>query len=182
LIIFPATFLFSYYVISLTPYGYVTERVYSNPQTQASNDPSDMGGAFLGNRLLYLVPGAGSTNISRDTAIWIEEPRPVKVEKIGLNPEVPISINDEHVSFPPSATITIYPTELLQPNTTYNVSATVAGTPSWWTFTTTSEPQNYRYITYLNPSLPWVAFAITVSSTFVLSLMMWHKKRKTLET
>jgi hypothetical protein len=166
-------------MISLTQYGYVTEHVYSYPQTQSSNDPSDMGGAFLGNQLLYLVPGAGSTNISRDTAIWIEEPRPVRVEKISLSQEVPISISDEHVSFPPSATITIYPTELLQPNTTYNVSATVAGTPSWWTFTTTSGPQDYRFTTYLNPSLPWVAFAITVSVTLGLFLLMWSKKRQT---
>ena len=79
LIIFLATFLFSYLAISLTPYGKVTERVYSELPTPTSNDPSSIGGAWQ-SQLLFPQPGAGSINVSRNTAIWIDEPRPVKIQ------------------------------------------------------------------------------------------------------
>lgn len=176
--VFLLSYLVAFFAISLTPYGVVTERVYSNPQTQSSNDPSAMGGAFLGNQLLYLIPGAGATNVSRDTAVWIEEPRPVRIEKISLSPEVPIAISDEHVSFPPSATIAIYPAELLQPDTTYNVSAIVAGTPSWWIFTTASEPTQPTFSTHLASYDTWVAFTAAILVTLTVILVIFFRMRK----
>jgi hypothetical protein len=173
--VFLFSFSCSYLAISLTPYGYVTERVYSKPQASANNEPSAMGGAFLGNQILYLMPEAGSTNVSRDTAIWIDEPRPVRVENIRLSPEVAISRTDKH--YPPaSVAIAVYPSELLQPNTTYNVSAVVADTPSWWSFTTSPEPNQYKSNTYLNPSVPWIALAIAITTTFGVFLV-WRSVR-----
>jgi len=173
LIIFLATFLLSCLAISLTPYGQVTERVYSYLQTSSSNDSSAIRGAWK-NQMLSPQPGAGSTNISRDTAIWIDEPRPVRVENLSLNPAVPCKIRNNYYIF--SAYTEVLPTELLQPNTTYNVSAIVAGTPSWWTFTTSSEPHESMFKTFISPSLPWVAFIIGGSVTFGFFIYVAQKK------
>jgi hypothetical protein len=148
-------------VISLTPYGHVTERIYSYIQTSSYNDSSVIGGSW---GLLSLQPGAGSTNVPRDTAIWIDEPRPVRVENLSLNPSVPVTIKSNDYVF--SAFAAAYPTELLQPDTVYNVSAIVAGIPAWWTFSTSNGPHEFRFNTYLNPTLPWVALFIGVSVTF----------------
>jgi hypothetical protein len=118
-----AVFLLSYFVvffaISLTPYGHVAERVYSELHTTASNDPSFIGGAWQ-SQMLSPRPGAGSTNVSRDTAIFINEPRPVGVENLSLSPAVPCVIKSDDYLF--SSYTVAYPTELLAPNTTYNVS------------------------------------------------------------
>jgi len=176
LLLLVAVFLLSYLVvffaISSTPYGYYTEHVYSKPQTPSSYDYSNLGDQWK-NQLLTPMPEAGSTNVSRDTAIWIDEPRPVRVENLSLSPEVPIAtITDEH--FPPaSAIITVYPAELLQPNTTYNVSAIVAGQPAWWTFTTSSEPSSRR-LNYFS----WVAFTAAILSTMTVMLAFLLQRRR----
>jgi hypothetical protein len=175
--VFLISYLVAFFVISLTPYGNVTERVYSTPQTPASYDPSSIGGAWE-NQLLYLIPGAGSTNVPRDTAIWIDEPRSVRVENLSLSPEVPIVRTNEYYSSPPSAVITVYPAELLQPNTTYNVSAIVGGTPSWWIFTTSSEPSQPTFSTHLAPYDTWVAFTAAILATMTVMLAFLLQRRK----
>ena len=68
-------FLVLHLLISLTHYEYASEQVYSESPTSTSNDPSCIGGAWQ-SQLLSPQPEAGSMNVSRDTAIWIDEPRP----------------------------------------------------------------------------------------------------------
>ncbi len=174
-----AVFLISYFVaffaISLTPYGHVTERVYSESPTTASNDPSYIGGAWQ-SELLSPYPGAGSTNVSRDTAILIDEPRPITIENLSLSPPVPITIKFNYYVF--GAYFDAYPTELLQPNTTYNVTAIAGGTPSWWIFTTSSEPSQLTFSTHLAPYDAWVAFTAAILVTLTGTLVIIRQRRK----
>jgi hypothetical protein len=150
--------------------------VYSDsPTFPYSYAPSSIGGAWE-SQLLSPQPGAGSTNVSRDTAIWIIEPRPVKIENLSLSPPVPIAIKTNGYVF--SAYTEAYPAELLQPNTTYNVSAIVGGTPSWWIFTTSSEPSQLTFSAHLEPYDIWVAFTVAILVTLTVSLVILRQKRK----
>lgn len=168
--VFLLSYLVAFFTISFTPYGYYTEHAYSESPTPASYDPSVIGGAWE-NQMLSPMPGAGSTNVPRDTAIWIDEPRPVKIENLSLSPPVPIVVITNGYVF--SAYVKVYPTELLRPNTTYNVSAIVAGTPSWWIFTTSSEPSQPR-LNYFS----WVAFSAATLTTLIIILIILLRRRK----
>lgn len=82
--------------------------------------------------------------------------RPVSVD-LQVSPKVSWIIKEEHVGIASRIT-TFFPAELLQPETTYNVSGTLGGLSAWWTFTTASSviPQTeYEYI--LSPYTWWVA-------------------------
>jgi hypothetical protein len=173
--VFLISFLVAFFAISLTPYGHVIERVYSESPTSTSNDPSAIGGAWQ-SELLSPQPAAGSTNVSRNTAIWIIEPRPVKIENLTLSPPVPIAIKSNDYVF--SAYTEAYPAELLQPNTTYNVTATVGGTRSWWIFTTSSEPSQPAFSTQLASYNIWIAFTAAILVTLILISVILLQRRK----
>lgn len=182
-----AVFLLSYFVafwvISLTPFGYYTytERNYSTSHGPFPYNTSDVGGEWS-NQLLFLSPGPGATNVPRDAAIYVDEPRPVDVENMSLSPYVPIAKETNQVSSnggPPSGTYMCYPAELLQPNTTYNVSAMVTGKPSWWTFTTSSEPSQPTLSTHtqLASYVTWVAFTAAILTTLAVGAAVLLQKR-----
>ncbi len=176
--VFLISFLVAFFAFSLTPYGHVTERVYSPifPYSYADNDTSTIGGAWQ-SQLLSPQPEAGSTNVSRDTTILIIEPRPIKIENLTLSPPLPITIKSSDYVF--SAYMEAYPAALLQPNTTYNVSAIVAGTPSWWIFTTSSEPSQPTFSTHLAPYDTWVAFTAAILVTLTVSVILIQRKTNT---
>ena len=180
-----AVFLFSYgagfFVISATPYGHYSARQYSNPQTSSmshGNYSSSMGGAWQ-EQMLSVYP-AGASNVPRDTSIVIVAPRPVRVFNISFSPSVTIA-EDNFVESsrysPPSSVQTVYPASLLQPNTTYNVSATVADTPSWFTFTTSSGPSQFTFVYPLASYDTWVPLIGAILVTSIVSYYLLQKER-----
>jgi len=147
------------------------------PYSYADNDTSSIEGAWQ-SQLLSPQPGAGSTNVSRDTTILIVEPRPIKIKNLTLSPPVPITIKSSDYVF--SAYMEAYPVDLLQPNTTYNVSAIVAGIPSWWIFTTSSEPSQPSFSTHLAPYDVWIAFTAAILVTLtVISVILLQRRTNT---
>lgn len=179
-----ALFLVSYgvgfFVISITPYGHYSVRQYANPQTSAINGnySSSIGGAWQA-QLLSVYP-AGARNVPRDTSIVIVAPRPVRVFNISFSPSIAIARDNfvessGHSS--PSSVQTVYPASLLQPNTTYNVTATVAGTPSWFTFTTSSSPSRLTFVHRLGFYDTLVALIVAILVTSIVSIYLMQKTR-----
>ena len=132
-------------------------------------------------QMLSLGPAAGSVNVSRDTVLVINEPRPVRVENITFTPQVEIAERlDEH--FPvASAKITVFPAGLLKPNTTYNVTATIGDNLVWWSFTTGTEPQQQPITA--NTSMQtaiWYAFGAAALITLLTAacIVLFLRKRK----
>jgi len=181
-----AVFLVSYgasfLVISVTPYGRYSTRQYSDPQTSAmshGNYSSSIGGAWQA-QLLSVYP-AGATNVPRDTSIVIVAPRPVRVFNISFNPSIAIAGDNFAESpwySPPSSVQTIYLATLLQPNTTYNVSATIAGMPSWFTFTTSSGPSQFPFVYPLASYDIWVALIGAILVTSIVSYYLLQKEEQ----
>ena len=176
--IFLISYIVVFAVIVSTPSGNSRERVYSFPHVWGTYNASYQGGAWK-DQMLFLDPGPGSTGVPRDTAILIGEPRPVGVKNLSLSPQAGILTRVDEHGFPATADITFYPDELLQPNTRYNVSAIVAGTPSWWIFTTSSEPSQ---ITFSNTQLSFygmlVALTAATAVTLIVGLVILLQKRK----
>ena len=175
-------FLLSYFVaftaIVSTPSGNYRQRVYFFPHTSGTYNASYQGGAWK-DQMLSLDPGPGSTGVPRDTAIWIGEPRPVGVKNLSLSPPAGILTRVDEHGTPATADITFYPGELLQPNTRYNVSAIVAGTPSWWIFTTSSEPSQPAFSnTQLSFYGTLVALTAATVVTLVASIVILLQRRK----
>jgi hypothetical protein len=130
---------------------------------------------------LSLGPAAGSVNVRRDTVLVINEPRPVGVENITFNPPVAIAERlDEH--FPvASAKITVFPAGLLEPNTTYNVTATIGDKLVWWSFTTGAEPQ--QQLNTVNTSMQtitWYALAAASLTTLLAAacIVLFLRRRR----
>ena len=177
-----AVFLVSYgaslLVISVIPCGHYSARQYSNPQTSINyGSPSTMGGAWQ-EQLLLVFP-AGASNVPRDTSIVIVAPRPVRVFNVTFNPTVAIAEDKfvEYDGFGPSSVQTVYPASLLQLNTTYNVTATVAGTLSWFVFTTSSNPSQVAFAHPLASYDLWVAIIGAILVTLTVSLLMSRSRR-----
>jgi hypothetical protein len=171
------SFFVAFFLISLTPYGHYSLRVYFTPQSSEVHygNASTLGGAWS-EQLLYLNPAPGNNNVPRDTSIVIDAPRPVRVFNISLRPNVTIT-KENYKIYPgpgPSSVQTIYPSSLLEPNTTYNVSAIVAGTPSWWTFTTSSEPSQLTFDTHPSPNDNW--FALAAATLLILGIFLQVRK------
>ncbi|MGA2682884.1 MAG: Ig-like domain-containing protein [Candidatus Bathyarchaeia archaeon] len=185
-LILVAVFLVSYaaafFVISLTPYGRYSARVYSTPKTAPTEwDNSSYWGGEWAYQLIYLGPETGATNVPRDTSIMIDGPRPVAPVNVSFSPALPIAKESYVLSSgfsPPSSVQTVYPAGLLQPNTTYNVSATVAGTPSWWTFTTSSGPSQLTFVYPLASYDTWVALTVAILVTTIVFVSLFIEKRR----
>jgi len=176
IVIIVGVFLFSFVVSSFavqySPIGTYKVQLYSTSEASGYYNSSTGGGAWE-NQLLSLSPKPGSINVSRDSAIWIDEPRPVTVKNITLSPEIQISkISNYQYAEPPSADIIVCPMGLLQPNTTYNVTAVVAGTASWWIFKTSSEPNQVAFGTKLSPNNVWISIGIAVAITVTVSIIL----------
>ena len=172
LILFPVTFLSSCILISLTPFAYYHERANSCPPLEGSSNLFPVG---------IFGPSPNSTEVPLDTAVVIFLMRPVNIENFSLTPQGPLAIQTIEHSPPASETYTFCFAEPLKPVTTYNITLLAGGKPVTWNFTTTAKPYSARFNTYLCPSVPWVALAIATSITFGVTLVVWHKKRKTLE-
>lgn len=173
--VFLLSFVGSFFAIQYSPIGTVKVQLYSTSEGSGNYNSSTGGGAWE-NQILSLSPKPGAINVPRDSAIWIDEPRPVTVQNISISPEVPIAkITDQHYE-PPSADIMVYPAGLLQPNTTYNITAVVADTPSWWIFATSSEPNEAAFGTMLSHNNVWIAFGIAFAITVIVSVTMVKRK------
>jgi hypothetical protein len=181
-IVFLVSYVAAFFVISFTPFGHISTRQYSNPQTFAvgdSNYSSSIGGAWQ-EQLLSVYP-VGASNVPRDTSIVIVAPRPVRVFNISFSPSVTIS-KDNFVGSPwyspPSSIQTIYPASLLAPNTTYNVTATVAGAQSWFTFTTSSGPSKLTFVYPLASYDTWVALTAAIMATSIALVELLFERKK----
>jgi hypothetical protein len=180
LLVFLVSYFFAFIIIVSTPSENYRQQVYSKPQSWVAYNSSDLGGVWE-QQNLFLGPSPGSTGIPRDTAIWIGEPRPVGIKNLSLSPQAGILTRVDEHSLPASADITVYPGELLQPNTRYNVSAIVAGTPSWWIFTTSSEPSQK---TFSNTQLTFNGMLVALTTATAVTLIasttiLIQKKRHT---
>lgn len=117
---------------------------------------------------VLIGPEPGATAVPRDAAIYVFQTRPVSID-LHLSPETSIArTTEEEEGF--SQTTTLYPAELLQPATTYNVSGTISGLSAWWTFTTGLEPAQPRTERILLPHVWWTAIAVAtvVSAVFTV--------------
>jgi hypothetical protein len=175
LIFFATSLLTSYILIALT-----TQRVYSIPLNEASYNASTVGGEAFGNGEgtlfvgVFVGPRPGATDVSLDTVIYVDQSRPVSVD-LHVNPEVPIEQTKEKYEAPASRVTILCPAELLQPNTTYNVSGSIMGLSAWWTFTTGSSviPQPEHELV-LSPYTWYVAIVAASIATSVFALAIWR--------
>lgn len=180
LVVFVVSFAAVFFAFSATPYGHYTIRQYFNPQIYAlgRSNNSSLGGEWQ-EQLLAVYP-AGASNVPRDTSIVIVASRPLRVFNISFNPSVAIAEDnfvESSAHSPPSSVQTVYPAGLLQPNTTYNVTATVDGTPSWFTFTTSSAPTQLTFTHPLASCDIWVALTVAILVTSIVSYYLSQKTR-----
>jgi uncharacterized integral membrane protein len=178
LIFFVTSLLISYTLITLT-----TQRIYSIPSNEANYNSSTQGGDAFGDAGVgvFVGPRPGATNVSLDTVIYVDQLRPVNVD-LNVNPEISIwQIKEKY--YPVASRVTlICPAELLQPNTTYNVSGSIMGLSAWWTFTTaTSVIPQPKYETVLSPYTWYAAIIAALIATSIFALVaqrLQHKIRK----
>jgi hypothetical protein len=177
-IFFLASLLTAYLVIAFTPYAYDKQRAYSIPSDLEYGDSSSSGGeAFTGDFPIpvLLGPPPGATNVSRDTIVYVFETRPVSTD-LHLNPETPIARIEQEWSPPASRVTILYPAELLQPTTTYNVSGSIGGKSAWWIFTTAPGPSQPRTEYILSPHVWWIAIAAATAATSIFGVTIWRTR------
>ena len=198
--VFLSSFAAAFFVISITPYGRYTARVYSDPQVlfeqqqeagklmiSHSNASAVEGGAWQ-EQLLSVFPTPGARNVSCDTTIVISTARPERVWNISLSPNVAIAKDSYVLSSgfsPPSSVQTVYPAGLLQPNTTYNVTGIVGGgwngqvnLPSWWIFTTSYGPSQLAFVYPLAYYDIWVALTVAILVMSIASVALFNRKNR----
>ena len=186
-IIFFITSLFTaYLVITILPHSYYEKRVYSIPSNKANYTSSTIGGeALVGIEddespvppvPVFLGPRAGASNVSLNTEIYVFQTRPVNVD-LQVHPSVNFSNVEEEYSGVASRKTTYYPAELLEPNTTYNVSGSIMGYSAWWTFTTESSFSQAEYELLLTPYAWLIAFVASSLATIIFAKIMWRKNR-----
>jgi hypothetical protein len=178
--VFLASYFAAFFLISATPSDFYSERVYSTPEGSGAV------AAAWENQHVTVAPAPNSTGVLCDTYILIGGSRPVSVENFSISPQVPIAnqtnvINSESVG--PFSDFFAYPTGLLEPNTTYNVSATVAGSPSWWTFTTSSEPTQLSYTqvkatSNLQNNAVWISLLPAIPLTLAVAFAVLRLRKK----
>ncbi len=183
--LFIVTFLIVYLAISLaTP----EQLGYSTPSDDMPTklSPNVGGEAFAPDNwvgVFVVGPAPGDTNVPRDAYIYVYETRPVAVD-LHLTPETSLARTTKEPDQPGSMSeiTTLYPAELLQPNTTYNVSGTIMGLSAWWTFKTSSEPTQSRMERIL-PQNTWliaIGTASLATLVFTLSVLVWRRRQSTL--
>lgn len=185
IVFFVISLLTSYIILSLT-----IQRTYSIPSYEGNYTSFTQGGDALGGPPegsgfgyvgVFVGPRPGAINVSLDSVIYADQMRPVSVD-LHVSPEVPIErIKEEHVGIASRVTVLCLG-ELLQPDTTYNVSGYLMGLSAWWTFTTGSSviPQPEQEC-LLYPYEMW-GFAIIASciatSIFAVIIRHYHKLTK----
>jgi hypothetical protein len=169
-VLFLASFLIAYLTISLLPFAYYPERVYSSPSLDVPPGPKPQG--------IYLGPGPGAANVPRDTAILVYQLRAESVKNLVLNPETPIAYETQELDPPASRLTSFFPADLLQPETTYNVSVLIAGRPFSWNFTTSAEPSSPQYSVHLAPQSAWVAVSSAIVATSIAGLVFWARRKR----
>ena len=167
--IFLLSFSIVYLAISLTPFAHNRELAHSYPSLEGSSNLFPAG---------IFGPAPKVTDVPLDTTIVIVLTRPVTIENFTLAPQGPAFTQTIEHSPPASETYTFYFAEPLEPATTYTVSMLSGGKPVSWNFTTTTEPYEPHYSTYLYPSVPWIALVIALTVTCSVSLIIWAQKRK----
>ena len=167
-VVFAALFFAVFFLISATQTAYSTpatmpEAIYRN----GSRIPLAIG----------LGPVPNSTNVPLNTTIVVFQLRGVSVENLHLTPEVPISGRTDAPEGLASEIATFYPATPLNPDTTYNVSAEIAGTPYSWVFTTTSEPFKPDISYYLATYVFWIALATAIAGTCIAGELIWQRRK-----
>ena len=176
----------AYLVITILPHSYYEKRVYSIPSNKGNYTSSTRGGeALIGIEgddspippvPVFLGPRPGAINVSLNTIIDVYQTRPVMVDFLQLDPEIAFArIENKHEGVASRDTI-FYPAELLQPDTTYNVSCSIMGFSAWWTFTTASAFSQPEYESILTPYAWWIAFAASSIATIIFTRMLWRSK------
>ena len=169
----------SYFLITVLPISYSKQRVYSIPSNEANYTSSTRGGeALIGIEgddspippvPVFLGPRPGATNVSLNTIIDVYQTRPVDVNSVKLDPEIAFArIENKYEGIASRDTI-FYPAELLQPDTTYNVSCSIMGYSAWWTFTTASSFSQPEYENILTPYALLIAFAVSITATIIFT-------------
>ena len=130
---------------------------------------------------IALGPPPNSTNIPLDTAITVEAVASAALNDLHLTPKVPIGRVYSEATSPLTYLNIFYPSRLLQPSTTYNVSVTILSEPVSWIFTTTSEPFRPGVNYFLATNVLWISIAVAVSVTSVVGLTVWFKLRQVLD-
>ena len=178
--VFVASLLVAYWVMTLLPMAYYEQRVYSTPSsTFPPWNSSVAGGEALAPEVLpadvSIGPEAGSTNVSRDTLIYMHPTRPAHME-FNFTPEIEIARIAVEPDFTTEITI-FYPAGLLQPATTYNVSGSFRGASLWWTFTTGLEPSQLPMERILSPNIWWIAVAAATIAASIFTVTLWRRCR-----
>jgi hypothetical protein len=179
--VFALSFVATFYSIAISS-EYQSRRVYSTPQGGSPLEQS------WESQLVTVGPSPNSSNVPRDTLIWINGARPVKVENVTLTPYVSIAneTNNIYLIGGSTSVFDIYPAVLLQSNTTYVIAATIAGTTSSWNFTTSMDPTQLvftRVLTtsYFSRNAYWIslipATLATSLAALAASLAIHHYKK-----
>ena len=93
------------------------------------------------------------------------KPRPVD-NQVELDPKTTFAKIENIYDFNSRNTL-YYPAELLEPNTTYNISGSIMGYSAWWTFTTASTFDQPEYEYNLTPYAWPIALTISIIATII---------------
>jgi len=169
-LILVAVFAFTFLIVLLVISG--TQSAYSTPDASLS---------AAGGMDITIGPKPNATDIPLDTTITIDTFSAAILNDLQVTPEVSIANVAVEVSGPISYKQTFYPTQLLQPATTYTVSVTIRDEPVSWSFTTTSQPYQPTTSFYLATYAPWIALATaTITTAIAASAIQRRKKRRDL--
>jgi hypothetical protein len=159
--VFASTFIIVLLVISSTQSAYFTPDTYL-----LAVEGMD----------ITIGPKPNATDVPLDTTITIDAFSSAALNDLQITPEVSIPNVAVEVSGPISYKQIFYPTQLLEPATTYTVSVTIRDEPVSWSFTTTSQPYQPTISFYLATYAPWIALA-TATTTLLIGSIIWYKKK-----
>jgi hypothetical protein len=155
--VFSATFLIVFITI------FLTQSPYSSPPSYSS---------LIKGMDIAVGPIPNSTNVPLDTAITVEALASTSLNDLLATPNVSFASVSSDTTGPLTYRTSFYPTKLLSPETTYNISVTIMKVHVSWSFTTTSQPFQPRTSYYLATNDWWIAFATATVSTAISILIM----------
>ena len=156
-----AVFALSFLTVFLTIF--FTQSAHSSPSSYLLN---------VDDMEIRVGPPPNSTNISLDTTITVDALASAALSDLQLVPEVPIARVYSQVTSPLTYLNTFYPSQLLKPETCYNVSVTIMRTPIQWSFTTTAEPFEPGVGFFLATNSLWIAILAAAVSTAIAAVLL----------
>jgi len=160
---FSVSFFVIFFLISFTQSAYSTPTKTNSVFNQMS---------------ILLGPPPNSTNVPLDTTISIDTVASASLNDLNIIPYVAIDYTTSYVTGPLTYETNFYPTELLKPGISYNVSVTILDDLVTWTFTTTSQPFVVGINFYLAKNALLITFLVAAILTSILGFIIWFREKQ----